>query len=234
MIERHRKGQAEPNDYIDTLLEARDRKTGEALTDLQIYDEIMTLILAGYETVGNGAAWTLYALSKHPEVRRRLEQELKEVLDGKTPAVEDLGVLPYLQMVIDESLRLYPPIWAFPRDSINDDVIGGYHIPAGSMILLSPYATHHSPAIWDDPEAFDPERFAPQKKDSWSRFAYFPFGGGQRQCIGNRYALMQMQVVVSKVVQRFQMHLIPGHKVEFSTLNTLHPKDGIWVTLHKR
>jgi cytochrome P450 len=234
MIADHRRENAPQNDYISTLLEARDRKTSLPLTDYQIYDEIRTLILAGYETVGSGAAWALYAISQHPEVRRRLEQELDQVLSGRAPGLEDLPRLTYLQMVISEALRLYPPIWAYPRDTINADRIGDYRIPAHSMVLLSPYVTHHSPKIWENPEAFDPERFAPEQAAGRSRFAYFPFGGGQRQCIGNRYAIMQMQIVVAQVIQQYRLHLVPGYPVEFSTLNTLHPKAGIWATLHKR
>jgi cytochrome P450 len=113
-------------------------------------------------------------------------------------------------------------------------MLGEYRIPGGSMVLLSPYVTHHSPAVWENPEAFDPERFNPENTARRSRFAFYPFGGGQRQCIGSRYALMQMQVVIALVVQQFRLHLRPGHPVEFSTLNTLHPKDGIRMTLHKK
>ena len=234
MIQEHRRENAPDDDYIALLLNARDKQTGEPLTDYQVYDEIRTLILAGYETVGSGAAWALYALSQHPDVRRRLEDELEKVLGGRAPRVEDLPNLPYLQMVVNESLRLYPPIWAYPRDAINEDMLGEYRVPAGSMVLLSPYVTHHSPAVWENPEAFDPERFNPENTALRSRFAFYPFGGGQRQCIGSRYALMQMQVVIAMVVQQFHLHLQPGHPVEFSTLNTLHPKDGIKMTLHKK
>jgi cytochrome P450 len=234
MIKAHRQEGAAYNDYISILLDARDRKTGEPLTDYQIYDEIRTLILAGYETVGSGAAWSLYALSQHPAVLRQLEDELDRALGGRTPRVEDLAKLPYLQMVINESLRVYPPIWAYPRDAISQDVLGDCHIPAKSMVLLSPYVTHHSPKVWENPEAFDPERFTPENSANRPRFAFYPFGGGQRQCIGSRYALMQMQVVVAMVVQQYRLHQIPGHPVEFSTLNTLHPKDGIMMSLHTR
>lgn len=234
MIADHRRENVSGEDYISILLDAQDRKTGEPLTDYQIYDEIRTLILAGYETVGSGAAWSLYALSQHPEVLRRLEAELDQVLGGRTPKVEDLAKLPYLQMVVNESLRVYPPIWGYPRDAINEDVLGDCRIPAHSMVLLSPFVTHHSPKVWENPEAFDPERFNPENTARRSKFAFFPFGGGQRQCIGSRYALMQMQVVIAMVVQQFRLHQVPGHPVEFSTLNTLHPKDGILMSLHKR
>ena len=234
MIEDHRREDAPDDDYVATLMEARDRKTGLPLTDYEICDEIRTLILAGYETVGSGAAWALYVLSQHPEVLRRLEAEVDSVLGGRNPTPDDLPNLPYLQMVINESLRLYPPIWVYPRDTINEDVLGDYYIPAHAMVVVSPYVTHHSPKVWENPEAFDPERFSPKNSEGRPRFAFFPFGGGQRQCIGSRYALTQMHVVMAMVIQQYRLYQVPGHPVQIGTLNTLHPKDGILMSLHKR
>jgi cytochrome P450 len=213
---------------------ARDEETGEGLSEQEIHDEAVTLFLAGHETSGTGLAWTLYLVSQHPEVRRKVEEEVDTVLGGRAPVVADLRQMTYTRMVVDESLRMCPPIWAFPRDAIEDDEIGGYHIPAGSSIFLLPYVTHRHPAFWENPEAFDPERFNPERPSSRPRFAYFPFGGGQRQCVGMHLALLELQVGLAMVSQRFRLHAVPGHPIELRPRVSLRPIHGIRMTLHPR
>ncbi|MGW7611935.1 cytochrome P450 [Streptomyces sp. NPDC054766] len=161
IIDLHRRGEGSPDSVVAALLKATHEVTGEPFTQRQIRAELKTLFLAGHETTGCALTWTLYAIAQHEDVRRRLDTELTEVLDGRVPTAEDVDDLPYLRAVVDESLRLYPPIWLFPRDAVADDRVGGYHIPAGSTVLVPVYAAHHNPAVWDNPEAFAPERFCP-------------------------------------------------------------------------
>jgi cytochrome P450 len=222
------------SDLTSLLLSAADDRRKTALTPQEVEDEMMTIFLAGHETTGSGLAWSLYALATHPEIRLRLEYELSRTLDGRAPAADDLPNLPYLCMVIDECLRVFPPIWGFTRDAAADDEIGGYHIPAGSSVFVSPYVTHRHPAFWDDPETFDPERFTPAQTAARPRFAYFPFGGGPRQCIGLHMAKLQMQLAVAMIVQRYHFAVVPGHPIERGANVSLRPVHGIRMTLRRR
>lgn len=223
----HRNG----NDLSSLLLSAVDEETQERLTEKEVQDEMMTIFLAGHETTGSGLAWSLYALATHPEVRARLEEELQRTVGDRPPSAADLPNLPYLCMVIDECLRVYPPIWGFTRDAAGDDEIRGYRIPAGSSVFVSPYVTHRHPEFWQNPEAFDPERFATEVAVTRPRFAYFPFGGGPRQCIGIHMAKLQMQLAVAMVVQRYRFEAVPGHPVERGATVSLRPVNGIQMTL---
>jgi len=177
-------------------------------------------------------AWTWYLLSEHPEVERQLRTEVTDVLNGRTPTVEDIPKLSYTQMVIQEVLRLYPPAWATARQAIEDDEIGGYHIPAQSLVMVCPYVTQRHPTWWDNPTGFDPERFTPERSVTRPRYAYFPFGGGPRQCIGAEFAMLEAQLIVATLVQHYRLHLVPSHPVEPSPLLTLLPRNGIHMTVH--
>jgi cytochrome P450 len=234
VIREHDHGGDGTIDLITLLQSAKDSETGLGLTDQELHDEVMTIFMAGHETTGNGMAWTLYAVAEHPDVRERLEAEVDEVLGGRPPKLEDLANLPYTKMVVDESLRLYPPIWGYTRDPIADDEIDGYHIPKGSTIFLSPFVTQRHPDVWEDPERFDPERFVPGRAESYPPFSYFPFGGGSRKCIGFHLALLQMQLVTAMVAQRFRVETVPGHPVEYGRMVALRPTHGIRATLHPR
>jgi cytochrome P450 len=233
VVAEHRGGGCPAPDLVSTLLAARDPETDRPWTDREVHDELMTIFLAGHETTGCGLAWTLYAIAEHPEVRRRLEAELASVLGGRVPAADDLPRLPYLSRVVDESLRRYPPIWLFPRDANADGELGGYRIPANTSILLTPYASHHNPAYWDDPEEFDPDRFLPERSAGRPRYAYLPFGGGRRQCIGYYLALLELRLIVAMVVQRFRLRVVPDHPVVCGPLVSLRPLHGIRVTLEE-
>jgi cytochrome P450 len=233
IINQRRQQNMDTDDLLSMLLSVRDEETGQGMNDQQVRDEVMTLLIAGYETVSTALVWTWYLLSQYPEMEHRLHSELDIVLRGDQPTVEHLAVLTYTRMVIEEALRLYPPAWIFGRKAIAEDKIGGYFIPANSMILLSPYMTHRHPAFWEHPEVFDPERFTPERSAGRPHFAYFPFGGGPRMCIGSNFALMEMQLILATVAQHYKLRLVPGHTVEPEALLSLRPRYGLRMTLHR-
>ena len=218
-----------PDDLLSLLLSARDPESGKALSDLQVRDEIATFLLAGHETTANALAWTWYLLGQNPQVEEKLHAELAEVLGGRVPAVEDLPRLRYAAMVIDESMRLYPPAWAFSRSAINGDELGGYRIKRGSVIYISQYLTHRHPAFWEEPDRFDPGRFTPERSARRPKYAYFPFGGGPRACIGSQFALTEAALILCTLAQRYRLRLVPDHPIEMQPLVTLRPRDGVKV-----
>jgi cytochrome P450 len=219
------------NDLLSMLVDMRDAETGEGMTDRQLRDEVMTLMLAGHETTSVALAWTFTFLSRYPGVRRTLEDELKAVLGGRAAGFEDLPRLRYTRMVLEETMRLLPPAWVVTRSAIADDEVDGYLVPAGSRLLVSPYVTHRDPALWPNPEGFDPLRFEASEQP---RYAYFPFGGGPHLCIGAGFAMMEAQIVLATVAQHLRLDLVPGHPVEVEPLVTLRPRHGIRMTLHAR
>jgi cytochrome P450 len=218
-------------DLLSMLIAARDAETGEPMPRTQIRDEVLTLLLAGHETTANALAWTFFLLCGAPEVETRLQVELGQVLGERPPTVADLPRLPYTAMVIDESLRLYPPAWAISRAAQADDVIMGYRVPRGTSILLSQWITHRLPEFWEEPLRFMPERFAPEREAGRPRYAYFPFGGGPRLCIGEQFALVEAKLVLATVAQRYRLRLLPGLEVQPDPLVTLRPRGGIPMTL---
>jgi cytochrome P450 len=234
IIETRRQSGADHEDLLGVLMAARDEETGESMTDKQLRDEVMTLFLAGHETTALLLSWTWALLSWYPDVRRRAQEEVDQVLGDRTPTAEDVARLPYLGMILSESLRLYPPAWAIPRRPLADDEIRGYRIPAGCTVLVSPYVTHRHPDFWDNPEGFDPERFTPAVVKDRHRFAYFPFGGGPRMCIGNNFALMEATLAAAMILQRYEINLLPGYPVEAEVAFTLRPKQGVPVSLKAR
>jgi cytochrome P450 len=231
LIAERRAAAEEGGDLVSMLLQARDEETGEGMSDQQLRDEVMTMIFAGHETVSTGMTWVWYFLSMHPEVARRLGAELAEVLGGRTPTVEDIPQLRYTTMVIEEALRLYPPIWLMSRTPLVDDEIGGYAIPSGAMVFVCPYVTHRHPDFWENPEGFTPDRFAPERSVGRHRWAYFPFGGGPRKCIGDIFGLMETQLVVAMVAQRYRLDLVPGHPVIPQPAISLRARHGMLMTL---
>ncbi|MFL6196743.1 MAG: cytochrome P450 [Thermoanaerobaculia bacterium] len=228
-----RRGGILGDDVLSTLLSVRD-EAGEPMPDLQIRDEVVTMLVAGHESTGSSLSWTFDLLSRHPQVARRVEEELAEVLGGRVPGFQDLADLPYLAMVFKESLRLYPPFWMLTRTPLADDELGGYRIPAGSILMFSSYVTHRRPDFWPNPEAFDPERFTPERSEGRPQFAYYPFGGGPRVCIGARLGEMQAMLVLATVLQRYTLHALAGRRVEPAAMLSLRPKGGLWMTLHPR
>jgi cytochrome P450 len=225
-----RRGNGESSDLISMLLHARD-ETGTGMSDRQLRDEVMTMLLAGHETTSNALAWTFYLLSRHPDAADRLRAELRRALGGRVPTIDDLAHLPYARMVIEESLRLYPPVWTLSRTPREDDVIGGYHIPAGALVIISPWVTHRHPDLWEEPERFDPERFTPARVAARPRFAYIPFAAGPRLCIGEAFAMQEAHLVLATVAQRFRLDLVSPDAVEPEPLVTLRPRGGLPMTL---
>lgn len=224
----------ETGDLLSMLLAARDEEKGKGMNDQQMRDEVMTLLGAGHETTSATLTWIWYLLSQHPEVEQRLHNEVDRVLGGQPPTVDRLDDLPYNRMVIQETMRLYPPAFFVIRHTIADDEIGGYPVPANSLILLMSHMVHRHPAFWEEPERFDPERFTPERSAGRPRYAYFPFGGGPRICIGNSLAMMEAQLVLATVAQRYCLRLVPGHPVELQVSLTTHPRHGLPMTLHPR
>ncbi|HYL11162.1 MAG TPA: cytochrome P450 [Candidatus Acidoferrales bacterium] len=223
------------NDLLQTLLEAQDEH-GKRMTDEQLRDEVMTLFIAGHETTSNALAWTWYLLSQNPAVEENLYAELRSVLGGRAPGLADLPRLPYTEMVVKESMRIYPPAWGFGRRPIREFELNGYRIPAGTNIFISQWVTQRDPRFFPDPERFDPERWRddPIRTGRIPRFAYFPFGGGPRVCVGAGFAMMEATLLLAAIAQRFRFSLVPGHPVETLASATLRPKHGIKMTVHKR
>lgn len=223
LVAERRDAPAEKDDLLSMMLV---RGGDERLA----HDEILTTILAGHDTTGVALAWTFSLLSTHPEVARRLQAEVERVLGGRPPTLDDLPALEYAEMVLKESLRLYPPAWVLSRRAVDDDQIGDYHIPRGATVFVSPYLTHRHPGFWRNPEGFDPERFrrgaAPPEP-----FAYFPFGGGPRLCIGNNFALMAAQIVLVMVVQKYRLELATGQSAVPRAKLTLHPRRKVFMTV---
>jgi cytochrome P450 len=221
-------------DLLSMLLAARDPETGEGMSDKQLRDEILTILLAGHETVANALTWTFFLLAQHPEVEAKLHNEIDRVLGARAPASADVAELRWTGMVLDEAMRLYPPAHSLSRTAIAEDHIGGMRVPAGANVTISMYLTHRNPNLWADPERFDPDRFAPQAIADRHRFAYLPFGGGPRICIGNSLAVAEAKAILATIAQRYRLRLAPGHPVEPIGRITLRPKSGVWVTLEPR
>jgi enediyne biosynthesis protein E7 len=232
IIDQHRASQRKglpENDLLAMLMSARDGATGAGLDDSQLRNETITFLLAGHETTANALTWIFYLISQHPEVEQRLVDEITTVLAGKTPTLADIPKLAYTKWVIQESMRLYPPIWIIERRVIAQDTIGGYTLPAGSAVVICPYALHRHPAFWTDPEIFDPSRF-----QNGTPAAYIPFGAGPRFCIGNEFAMLEAQLITTMVIQKFQLTKVPGHPVETQPDITLRSKYGMRMMLHQR
>ncbi len=177
-------------------------------------DEVMTIFLAGHETTSNALTWTWYLLAQHPDVTARLEDEVDRVLDGRAPTYDDLAKLTYARMVVEESMRLYPPAHSISRTALHADRLGEVPIPAGAVITISPHTTHRNPTLWPEPERFDPERFLPDRSVGRHRFAYLPFGGGPRICIGNGFAMAETLTILATVTQRWRISLAPDRAVK--------------------
>jgi cytochrome P450 len=211
------------DDLLGTLIDALD-EGGAGMTDQQLRDESITLFLAGHETTALALAYTLYLLGKYPEVEKRVVAELDEVLGGRLPTAADVKQLPYLDRVVKESMRLYPPAWTTGREAMDEFELRGVRIPKGSQLLMSEWVVHRDPRWFPNPEAFDPDRWEPEKVAGMPRYAYFPFGGGPRVCIGNHFAMMEAMLMLAIIVQRHHLELVPGQRLELAPSVTLRPK----------
>jgi cytochrome P450 len=233
IIAQHRVRDADTGDLLSMLIGARD-EDGSRMSDKQLRDEVLTFLLAGHETTALALSWTWHLLGQHPEVERNLHQELDQVLDGRAPNVSDLPALAYTERVIKESMRLYPPAWSLARTVVSDFELRGYRIPAGANVVMSQWIMHRNPTYFPDPDRFDPDRWLPERSQRLPRFAYFPFGGGPRQCIGTSFAMMEATLLLASIAQRFRLHTVPDHPVVPIPSFTLRPKHGIKMTLQTR
>ena len=234
ILDNRRKAAADRPDLLGMLLAARDPETGEGMSDRLLRDEILTLFAAGHETTATGLTWTWYLLSEHPEVRAKLEAELDATLGGRTPAYADLEHMPYGRRVFEEALRLYPPAFSLSRVALAPDRVGPVRIRTGDLISISPYVTHRNPKLWPDPERFDPDRFLPERTAARPKFAYFPFGGGPRICIGNNFAMIEARLALAALAQRYRLSMAEGHPVVPYGRVTLRPRYGLKMRAEKR
>ncbi|HLK90105.1 MAG TPA: cytochrome P450 [Polyangia bacterium] len=233
IIEARRRSSAQADDLLSLLIRARD-EDGGAMTDTQVRDEAMTLFLAGHETTGLATTYALYLLARDPERQARLADELAGVLGGRLPTLADLERLTYTEAVVLESMRLYPPAWAMGREAMTEIEIGGWRYPRGAEFVISPWVVHRDARTFPDPEAFRPERWADDLARRLPRFAYFPFGGGPRVCIGNRFAMMEAKLVVATAVQRFRFEPVPETTISLMPSATLRPRHGVRLRLAAR
>lgn len=217
------------NDLLTLLMEARDPDSGAALSDTQLRNETITFLLAGHETTANALTWTFHLISRHPAVEEKLLAEIRAVLGDRTPRMDDLPQLVFTKQVIQESMRLHPPIWIIERRAIREDRIAGYHIPAGSSVVISPYALHRHPEFWNDPERFDPSRFEERPSA-----AYLPFGAGPRFCIGQEFAMLEARLITAMVLRQWSLRTLPGHPVDAMPDITLRPRHGMMMELRRR
>ena len=231
-IIRHRRESGDTGDLVSMLLAAAD--CGESMTDRQVRDEAMTIFLAGHETTSVALTWTMYLLSQHPDVEARLHREIGAVIGDRLPAPADVPNLPFAERILSESLRLYPPAWILGRLATQAVEVGGYVLPSGSTAVMCQYAVHHDPRWWPDPYRFDPDRWLPGAAADRPKFAYFPFGGGPRLCIGEGFAWMEGILLLVTLAQRWRFRLAPGHSVELLPLVTLRPRFGMRITLERR
>jgi cytochrome P450 len=232
LIAERRASGEDRGDLLSMLLLARD-EDGSQMTDAQLKDETMTIFLAGHETSANSISWAWYLLAQHPDIAAKLYTELDRVLGGRPPTIHDLPQLPYTDMVIKEVLRLYPPLWNLARDVLEDVQLGEYTIPKGSALIISPYIVQHDPQHWEDPERFAPERFKDNYDKQVQRGAYFPFSYGPRVCVGQGFAMTELQLMLATIAQRYRLTL-DVDQVEIEPFISLRPKGGLPMTLHAR
>ena len=229
-IQQRRQSGEQKDDLLSLLLNARD-VDGTQMTDQQLRDEAMTIFLAGHETTALTLSWTWYLLSQNPHVEERLFQEVSEVLAGRVPAMEDVPRLPYIEQIVLESMRLYSPAYLIGREALQDCELAGYRVRRGTTVLMPQWVVHRDPRFFDDPESFRPERWTPAFQKQLPKFAYFPFGGGPRLCIGNTFAMTELVLVLALISQKFRFTLQPGHIVEPWPTFTLRPRQGILAPL---
>jgi cytochrome P450 len=235
MIAERRQSGADHGDLLSMLLSAQDEEAGgRGMTDQQVRDEAMTIFLAGHETTANALSWSWHLLSGAPEVEARLHEEIDRVLQGRLPTIADLPALGFAEKVVTEAMRLYPPAWLIGRRAIDAYPLNGYVVPPRAIIVISPYVLHRDARYFPDPERFNPDRWTAAFKASLPPFAYVPFGGGARRCIGESFAWMELVLVLSTLAQRWRLAAVPGHRVVPQPVITLRMKHGLKMTVHER
>ena len=231
IIAERRNNETDTGDLLSMLMQARDEDGGR-MNDKQLRDEVMTFLLAGHETTALALSWSWHLLAQNPQAESQLHEELDRVLGGRTPEFSDLRNLTYTERVIKESLRLYPPAWSLARTVVKDFDIAGYRIPSGANVVMSTWIMHHDPRYFPDPQKFDPDRWLPERSQRLPRFAYFPFGGGPRQCIGNSFAMMEATLLLATIAQRVRLCATSNDEIVPVPSFTLRPKNGIYMTAH--
>jgi cytochrome P450 len=232
MVSERQKNDLPGDDLLGMLLRSRDEETGQGMTNAQIRDEILTMLIAGHETVASALTWTWYLLSSHPKERDRLHQEAVRQSDDHLLTTADLPLLPYSAQVFSEALRLYPPAWVISRKAVEADELQGVSIPAGALVIISPYVIHRHPDFWETPLAFEPDRFSVENVEKIERFAYIPFGAGPRLCIGSHFATIEAQLIMTMIARRFWLEEVPEKAVQVDALVTLRPAHGLTMRIH--
>lgn len=225
---------SEPTDMLSALLKARDPRTGAPFTDAELHDEILTFIFVGHETTALSLAWTWYLLARNPDCESLAVADARAHVAGDAPTLDELENLPYLKNAFLESLRLYPPVWGLARQTTTEIEVRGVTLPARTILIAIPYLTHRHPDFWPEPERFDPTRFESETEKTRPRYAYYPFGGGPRLCIGMGFALLEAQIIMAAILKRYRLELVPGQKIELALWATLRPRHGIQMRLHAR
>ena len=234
IAERTRDPGSHPKDLLARLVAARDEQTGVGMSAQEVRDHVITIFLAGHETTAMALTWTWFLLSQHPAVESKLHAEIDSVLGGRAPSHDDLSKLSYTRMVIDESMRIYPPVHTIARQAIGEDTLVGQRIPKGSTVMIAPWVLHRHVKLWENPAAFDPERFSAERSAGRARFSYLPFGGGKRICIGAAFSLAEAVILLATLAQRYKLRLVPGHRVEPQGLITLRARYGMKMLLTSR
>ena len=222
------------DDLLSLLMQMRDQETGEGMSEKQLRDEVLITFFAGHETTAQLLTWAWYLLSRHPEVEEQFHAELEEKLGGRTPQAQDVEGLEYTRMIMDETLRLYSPVAMMARDALEDDQIGGYQVPAGCIVTISPYMTHRHTEFWERPLEFYPNHFTAEQVETRPRYAYYPFGAGPRTCLGKHFALLEGALVLAEVGQRYRPRLVPGQEIGAHWSGTLRPNKDVMMVLEER
>jgi cytochrome P450 len=229
LIEQRRRDNREGKDLLSLMMRARDEETGAVFTDDLLRDDALTFFAAGHETTAQSLKWSFYMLSRHPEVGQKVYDEARRVLEGRTPTFKDVGQLEYTKMVIQEVMRLWPPVWLMDREAVAEDELDGYPVAPGTQVAFSQWIMHRHPDYWENPEGFDPERFSPEHSAGRPHGVYFPFGIGPRVCIGNTFSLLEMQLIIPMILQRYRLDVMPSPPVVPKPTFTLRPMYGVPV-----
>lgn len=231
LVARRRSRDGERDDVLTRLIASTDQEADARTGRIRLRDELVTLLLAGHETTASTLSWTLYLIDEHPQVWQRLHEEAVSVLGDRPPRFEDLHALRYTAMVVEEVMRLYPPVWLLPRKALADDEVGGFHVPAGADVLVSPFTLHRHPRFWDEPARFDPERFDPGRSADRPRYAFIPFGAGPRFCVGNHLGMMEATFVIAMLARELRLRRAPGYRVVPEPMLSLRIRGGLPMTV---
>ncbi|MFY0565972.1 cytochrome P450 [Archangium lansingense] len=231
LIAERRQSSTPREDVLTMLIEARDTQ-GVAMTDTEVRDELVSLYVGGHESTSVALTWICYEVANHPEVQQRIREELATVLGGNPLTAESLQALHYTRAVVEETLRLRPPAWQFVRRAAKEDQLGSWTITPDTKVIISPYILHRHRDFWEEPERFIPERFLPERKEGRHRYAYLPFGAGQRQCVGNGYTLTLLTTALATLLQHYQLRLAPGYELVIMSGSTHRPRNGVLATIH--